>query len=59
MGLAVLAIGDDDRARLRFMKAGTARKDTVLISAGLLPGERVVLGDVEALRDGSHVRVEP
>jgi RND family efflux transporter MFP subunit len=56
---AVLVIGDNNRVHLRFVKAGPARKEAVLVSVGLAPGERVVLGDVERLRDGSNVKVEP
>jgi RND family efflux transporter MFP subunit len=56
---AVFVIGDDDRVHLRFVKAGVARKDTVLVLAGLAQGERVALGDIGALRDGSNVKVEP
>ena len=56
---AVFVIGDDSRVHLRFVEAGAVRKDTTLVSAGLISGDRVALGDLNALRDGSKVKVEP
>jgi len=56
---AVFVIGDDNRVRLRFVETGTARKGTVLVSVGLASGDRVALGDLQNLRDGAKVKVEP
>jgi RND family efflux transporter MFP subunit len=58
-GQAVFVIGKDGRARLRNVETGVVREGTTIVSTGLSVGERVALGGVNKLHDGSNVRVEP
>ena len=49
----------DGRVVLRLVKTGARHGDLVEILSGLSAGERLVLGDVAALRDGQAVEVRP
>jgi RND family efflux transporter MFP subunit len=57
MELAFVVEGE--RARLRIVRSSRARDDRVEIAAGLEAGERVITSGLEALRDGSLVKVQP
>lgn len=54
---SVFVVGSDNRARLRMINAGPAASGLVEVSAGLDPGESVVLNPPPTLVDGSPVRV--
>ena len=53
---SVFVVGADNRARLRMVNAGEAVGGLVAISAGLDPGESVVVNPPATLVDGSPVR---
>lgn len=53
----VFVVGDDSRARLRWVRLGPASEDRVEILSGLEPGERVVIEPPAALEDGSLLEV--
>lgn len=56
-GTFVYVIKDDDTATVRQVTLGPADGDHVAIADGLVPGERVVLEGVDALREGVKVEV--
>ncbi|MBS0194468.1 MAG: MdtA/MuxA family multidrug efflux RND transporter periplasmic adaptor subunit [Proteobacteria bacterium] len=56
-GLFVYVIGDDDTVAVRTVKTGVTEGDTVQVTEGLKPGERVVTDGSDRLREGSPVTV--
>lgn len=48
---------ENDLARARSVTTGRVMRDRVLITAGLTPGDRVILSHLDKLTDGSPVRV--
>lgn len=51
----VYAVGDDDRALLRWIRTGTQRGDAVEVLSGLQPGDRYVVHADGRLRDGHPI----
>jgi multidrug efflux pump subunit AcrA (membrane-fusion protein) len=49
----------DDVLERRTVRVGAAAGDELGVLSGLAPGERVAIGDLDKLRDGAKVRVEP
>jgi multidrug efflux pump subunit AcrA (membrane-fusion protein) len=54
----VLVLNDDGRARFRLVKPGERRGDSVEIIAGLFGGERIVMGELAEVRDGTPIKIE-
>jgi RND family efflux transporter MFP subunit len=52
----VLVVDDDDRLRFREVDVLRAAREEVVIQAGLRPGERVSVSQLEAVVDGMRVR---
>ncbi len=52
----VLVVDEDDRLRWREVEALRIEKDSVVISGGLLEGERVCISPLEVVVDGMKVR---
>jgi membrane fusion protein (multidrug efflux system) len=55
----VLLVGDSDKAELRIVQTGPAIGDQWVITAGLKPGERVIVDGQENVRPGIAVRPVP
>ncbi|HVS62770.1 MAG TPA: efflux RND transporter periplasmic adaptor subunit [Thermoanaerobaculia bacterium] len=53
----VAVVDPDERVRLRRVEVLRAGADHVVVSAGLEPGERVLLSNLDTLVDGMRVRV--
>jgi multidrug efflux pump subunit AcrA (membrane-fusion protein) len=53
----LFVVGDDGRARLRWVRTGREIGDMVEVLAGLDPGETVVTESASQLRDGQAVEV--
>jgi membrane fusion protein, multidrug efflux system len=51
----VWVVGEDNIARMRLVKVGKAAADRVEVLAGLSSGERVIVGGVEKVVDGSRI----
>jgi len=54
----VMVLGDGGVARFRLVKPGTAKGESVEILAGLFGGERIVMGNLEAIRDGTPITIQ-
>jgi len=54
----VFVIDPDDRLRFRTVTVLRAARDSVIVSDGLEPGERVCLSSLDVVTDGMQVRVE-
>jgi membrane fusion protein (multidrug efflux system) len=55
----VLLVGDGDKAELRIIQAGPAMGDQWVVTAGLKPGERVIVDGLQNARPGIAVRPVP
>jgi RND family efflux transporter MFP subunit len=55
---AVFVVRGDNVER-RAVRLGAGGKDEVTVLSGLTAGERVVVGDLDKLKDGTKIRVEP
>jgi len=53
--VGVFAVGEGDRARLRWVKLGTRFEERVEVLSGLQPGERYVVAPAVDMHDGAHV----
>jgi hypothetical protein len=49
-------LGDDNTARFRMLRVGKSAGDRLEVLAGLKGDERLVLGDLRDVRDGSPIR---
>ncbi len=58
-GEQLLVVDSEDRLRFRPVEVLRRGDDTVVIAAGLHPGERVCVSPLEAVTDGMRVRVNP
>ncbi len=56
-GTFVYAIKEDGTATVRRVTLGPAEGDRVAITEGVVPGERIVLEGVDALREGIAVEI--
>ncbi|MTD33541.1 MdtA/MuxA family multidrug efflux RND transporter periplasmic adaptor subunit [Paludibacterium denitrificans] len=57
-GSYVYAVNRDQKTvSVRQIKTGATQNDDVVVSAGLKPGERVVVDGVDKLREGAKIRV--
>jgi RND family efflux transporter MFP subunit len=54
----VYAVGDDDRALLRWIRTGTQRGDAVEVLSGLQQGDRYVVQADGRLRDGHPITIQ-
>ena len=57
-GPFVLVVKSDDTAEFRPVKLGQRQRDQVVVMAGILPNERVVLTGHMLVRPGAKVRIE-
>lgn len=55
----IFVVGEDERARLRWVRTGRTIGDKVEVLSGLEPGEIVVTSGQLRLRDGQRVEVTP
>jgi membrane fusion protein (multidrug efflux system) len=55
----VLVIGEGDKAELRIVETGPAIDDNWVVTAGLKPGERVIVDGLQNIRPGVAVRPVP
>jgi membrane fusion protein (multidrug efflux system) len=56
----VAVVGPEDKVQTRKVKTGAKIGTDWIITEGLKPGDRVVLSDIEALKDGTQVKpVQP
>ena len=55
----VAVIGDDNKVTLRSVKAGEKVGSMWVVEEGLKPGERVVAGGVQKVREGMQVNPKP
>lgn len=55
----VFVVLENGTVERRTVGIGAKTSEGIAISSGLSSGERVVVGDLEKLKDGSHVRVIP
>jgi hypothetical protein len=53
----VYVLGPEQRARFRMVRAGKVADAQVEVVSGLLGGERLLIGDLNAIYDGTPVRV--
>jgi RND family efflux transporter MFP subunit len=49
----------EDTVERRAVRLGAGSGDAVTVLSGIAPGERVAVGDLDRLRDGAKIRVEP
>ena len=56
-GTGIVFVIDDDRVRRQAVRLGARAAGEQTIRAGLKAGDRVAIGDLSKLADGSHVRV--
>jgi hypothetical protein len=54
----IMVLSEDGVARFRLVKPGEARGDSVEILAGLFGGERIVMGNLDAIRDGTPITIQ-
>jgi len=54
----VMVLSEDGVARFRLVKPGEVRGDSIEILAGLFGGERIVLGDLADVRDGTPIQTK-
>ncbi len=55
----LLVLEDDDRLRYRSVELLRVERDTILVSDGLEPGEKVCVSTLEAVVDGMRVQPQP
>src|SRR6478672_5542030 len=55
----VAVVTSDDKVNIRLVTVGDQVGDQWIVTAGLKPGERVVVEGLQKVRDGSTVRVAP
>ena len=58
-GDRVWVADDEDRLRIRPVTIGFRERDTVFVTAGLEPGDRLVVSDLAAPVEAMRLRVEP
>ena len=51
----VTVVGDDNKAALRVVKTDRAMGDQWLVSAGVSPGDKVIMVGIQSVRPGSVV----
>ncbi len=58
-GLAVATVGPDGHARIKPVTVGVDLGASVLVSSGLVPGDRVISNPPDSLASGDVVRIAP
>jgi membrane fusion protein (multidrug efflux system) len=58
-GASVLVVGTDDKVAARTIKADTVQGDVLIVTSGLLPGERVIVEGLQKAKPGTVVKTVP